>query len=178
MLVVAGASKVDDELPAEAIRTLGPAGRRAAAQKGCSPHRRDHGVENALYKYGLEHLIAVNRELDGLPRPSREAIIRASGWLGNRCFVVVSPQDRRAEEKSGLHRAGCQVTPGGASLRPVQQRADRRWPARDQVAVKGAVKAHRATGNSSWHGKSSTKQDQIGPYWRGPRWGRPGCLSQ
>ncbi|AAO70705.1 hypothetical protein t3166 [Salmonella enterica subsp. enterica serovar Typhi str. Ty2] len=36
--------------------------------------------------------------------------------------------DGRRGGKSGLHRAGCQVTPGGGNPRPVQQRANRRWP--------------------------------------------------
>ncbi len=52
-------------------------------------------------------------------------------WPDSRRFVVVLfGGDGRRGGKSGLHRARCQVTPGGChSPRPVQQRANRRWPA-------------------------------------------------
>src|SRR5690606_30558395 len=43
---------------------------------------------------------------------------------------------------------------------------------------KGAVRAHRATGNSSWHGKPHSEQDQTGTRWCGPHWGRVGCYRQ
>jgi 16S rRNA (cytidine1402-2'-O)-methyltransferase len=56
VLVVAGASKVDDELPAEAIRTLGLLVSELPLKKAAALTAEIHGVKkNALYKYGLEH---------------------------------------------------------------------------------------------------------------------------
>ncbi|HCH54887.1 MAG TPA: 16S rRNA (cytidine(1402)-2'-O)-methyltransferase [Aeromonas sp.] len=56
VLVVAGASKVDEELPAEAIRTLGLLVAELPLKKAAALTAEIHGVKkNALYKYGLEH---------------------------------------------------------------------------------------------------------------------------
>ena len=56
VLVGAGASKVDDELPAEAIRTLGLLVGELPLKKAAALTAEIHGVKkNALYKYGLEH---------------------------------------------------------------------------------------------------------------------------
>ncbi|MGL4795633.1 MAG: 16S rRNA (cytidine(1402)-2'-O)-methyltransferase [Aeromonas jandaei] len=56
VLVVAGASKEEDELPAEAIRTLGLLVAELPLKKAAALTAEIHGVKkNALYKYGLEH---------------------------------------------------------------------------------------------------------------------------
>ncbi|MNC81040.1 Ribosomal RNA small subunit methyltransferase I [compost metagenome] len=56
MLVVAGASKLDEELPAEALRTLGLLVAELPLKKAAALTAEIHGVKkNALYKYGLEH---------------------------------------------------------------------------------------------------------------------------
>ena len=56
VLVVAGASKVDDELPAEAIRTLGLLVGELPSKKAAALTAEIHGVKkNAPTKYGLEH---------------------------------------------------------------------------------------------------------------------------
>ncbi|MGY3959915.1 16S rRNA (cytidine(1402)-2'-O)-methyltransferase [Aeromonas popoffii] len=56
VLVVAGASKVDEELPAEAIRTLGLLVAELPLKKAAALTAEIHGVKkNALYKYGLDH---------------------------------------------------------------------------------------------------------------------------
>ena len=61
VLVVAGASKVDDELPAEAIRTLGLLV-ASCPQEGGGPHRRDPRgeEERPLQIRSRASLIAVN----------------------------------------------------------------------------------------------------------------------
>ncbi|MFM4730584.1 16S rRNA (cytidine(1402)-2'-O)-methyltransferase [Aeromonas salmonicida] len=56
VLVVAGASKTEEELPAEAIRTLGLLVTELPLKKAAALTAEIHGVKkNALYKYGLEH---------------------------------------------------------------------------------------------------------------------------
>ncbi|MFM5144327.1 16S rRNA (cytidine(1402)-2'-O)-methyltransferase [Aeromonas veronii] len=56
VLVVAGASKEEEELPAEAIRTLGLLVAELPLKKAAALTAEIHGVKkNALYKYGLEH---------------------------------------------------------------------------------------------------------------------------
>ena len=56
VLVVAGASKLDEELPAEALRTLGLLVAELPLKKAAALTAEIHGVKkNALYKYGLEH---------------------------------------------------------------------------------------------------------------------------
>ena len=56
VLVVAGASKDEEALPAEAIRTLGLLVAELPLKKAAALTAEIHGVKkNALYKYGLEH---------------------------------------------------------------------------------------------------------------------------
>ena len=56
VLVVAGARKESDELPAEAIRTLGLLVAELPLKKAAALCAEIHDVKkNALYKYGLEH---------------------------------------------------------------------------------------------------------------------------
>lgn len=56
VLVVAGARKESDELPAEAIRTLGLLVDELPLKKAAALCAEIHDVKkNALYKYGLEH---------------------------------------------------------------------------------------------------------------------------
>ncbi|MCC0088236.1 MULTISPECIES: 16S rRNA (cytidine(1402)-2'-O)-methyltransferase [Aeromonas] len=56
VLVVAGASKEEEDLPAEAIRTLGLLVAELPLKKAAALTAEIHGVKkNALYKYGLEH---------------------------------------------------------------------------------------------------------------------------
>jgi len=56
VLVVAGASKDEEDLPAEAIRTLGLLVAELPLKKAAALTAEIHGVKkNALYKYGLEH---------------------------------------------------------------------------------------------------------------------------
>ncbi|KAE9634664.1 16S rRNA (cytidine(1402)-2'-O)-methyltransferase [Aeromonas veronii] len=56
VLVVAGASKEEEDLPAEAIRTLGLLVTELPLKKAAALTAEIHGVKkNALYKYGLEH---------------------------------------------------------------------------------------------------------------------------
>ncbi|WP_421194322.1 16S rRNA (cytidine(1402)-2'-O)-methyltransferase [Aeromonas enteropelogenes] len=56
VLVVAGANKEEEELPAEAIRTLGLLVAELPLKKAAALTAEIHGVKkNALYKYGLEH---------------------------------------------------------------------------------------------------------------------------
>ncbi len=56
VLVVAGANKTEEELPAEAIRTLGLLVAELPLKKAAALTAEIHGVKkNALYKYGLEH---------------------------------------------------------------------------------------------------------------------------
>ncbi|MGL5030238.1 MAG: 16S rRNA (cytidine(1402)-2'-O)-methyltransferase [Aeromonas sp.] len=56
VLVVAGANKHEDDLPAEAIRTLGLLVSELPLKKAAALTADIHGVKkNALYKYGLEH---------------------------------------------------------------------------------------------------------------------------
>src|SRR5690606_20836400 len=84
--------------------------------------------------------------------------------------------------KSGLHRAGCQVTPGGLAgdgvttasaaenippMAPFSGKAA-------QVRVKRCGKSAPRGGQPPWQGKPHPEQDQIGVPWRGPRWTRVG----
>ncbi|AEB48369.1 Tetrapyrrole methylase family protein [Aeromonas veronii B565] len=56
VLVVAGAAKEEEDLPAEAIRTLGLLVAELPLKKAAALTAEIHGVKkNALYKYGLEH---------------------------------------------------------------------------------------------------------------------------
>lgn len=56
VLVVAGASKEEEDLPAEAIRTLGLLVAELPLKKAAALTAEIYGVKkNALYKYGLEH---------------------------------------------------------------------------------------------------------------------------
>ncbi|WP_421314956.1 16S rRNA (cytidine(1402)-2'-O)-methyltransferase [Aeromonas veronii] len=56
VLVVSGASKDEEDLPAEAIRTLGLLVTELPLKKAAALTAEVHGVKkNALYKYGLEH---------------------------------------------------------------------------------------------------------------------------
>ncbi|WP_279497022.1 16S rRNA (cytidine(1402)-2'-O)-methyltransferase [Aeromonas veronii] len=56
VLVVAGASKEEEDLPAEAICTLGLLVTELPLKKAAALTAEIHGVKkNALYKYGLEH---------------------------------------------------------------------------------------------------------------------------
>ncbi|MCP3288967.1 16S rRNA (cytidine(1402)-2'-O)-methyltransferase, partial [Aeromonas hydrophila] len=56
VLVVAGANKTEEELSAEAIRTLGLLVAELPLKKAAALTAEIHGVKkNALYKYGLEH---------------------------------------------------------------------------------------------------------------------------
>ena len=56
VLVVAGASKTEEDLPAEAIRTLGLLVAELPLKKAAALTAEIHGVKkNALYKYGLDH---------------------------------------------------------------------------------------------------------------------------
>ncbi|MEW7865702.1 16S rRNA (cytidine(1402)-2'-O)-methyltransferase [Aeromonas diversa] len=57
VLMVAGARKDADDLPAEAVRTLGLLVAELPLKKAAALCAEIHGVKkNALYKYGLEHL--------------------------------------------------------------------------------------------------------------------------
>merc|ERR1712224_281363 len=85
-------------------------------------------------------------------------------WPGNRRF-------RKKGEESPLHRAGCQITSGRRE--PTTSAAERRPPKHVYmpVRVKGAVRAHRTSGNRVWQGKLHPEQDQIGSLNVWPAWG-------
>jgi hypothetical protein len=92
--MVAGAIKARcDELPAEALRTLGLLRAELPLKKAAALTAEIHGVKkNALYKYGLEHT-GIRRLVSS---SGTRCTLRPRSWPGNRCFVVV-PSGRRAE---------------------------------------------------------------------------------
>jgi len=76
--------------------------------------------------------------------------------------------------KSGLHRAGCQVTPGRRE--PTESAAESRPPFFGMVRVKGCGKSAPRRWQHRRHGKPHPEQGQIGERSRGPRGSRVGCL--
>ncbi len=76
--------------------------------------------------------------------------------------------------KSGLHRAGCQVTPGGR--KPTESATENIPPVLAQVRVKWCGKSAPRGWQQPWQGKPHPEQDQIGEHWRGPRCSRVGRL--
>jgi len=84
--------------------------------------------------------------------------------------------------KSGLHRAGCQVTPGDHTGDGVatESAAEKIPPMASflgkaaQVRVKRCGKSAPRVWQQTWQGKPHPEQDQIGFLWRGPRRNRVG----
>ena len=74
--------------------------------------------------------------------------------------------------KSGLHRAGCQVTPGRRE--PTESATENIPPVLAQVRVKWCGKSAPRGWQQPWQGKPHPEQDQIGEHWRGPRCSRVG----
>ena len=84
------------------------------------------------------------------------------------------PQGDRG--KSGLHRAGCQVTPGRRE--PMESATENIPPMRRKarVRVKRCGKSAPRDWQQAWQGKPHPEQDQIGERWCGPHCSRVGCL--
>src|SRR5204863_9942830 len=84
---------------------------------------------------------------------------RQSATLG----IGSRPSSRRGTHlggKSGLRWAGCQVTPGRRE--PTESATENKPPASNgRQGRKGAVRAHRAGGNTLRHGKPHPEQDRI-----------------
>src|SRR4030065_2166162 len=81
--------------------------------------------------------------------------------------------------KSGLHRAGCQVTPGRRE--PTESATENIPPMPgqpDQVRVKWCGKSAPRGWQHPWHGKPHLEQGQIGERWCGPHRSRVGRLGR
>jgi hypothetical protein len=77
--------------------------------------------------------------------------------------------------KSGLHRAGCQVTPGRRE--PTESATENIPPAPPvPVRVKWCGKSAPRVWQQTWQGKPHPEQDQIGERSCGPHGSRVGCL--
>jgi len=77
--------------------------------------------------------------------------------------------------KSGLHRAGCQVTPGRRE--PTESATENIPPAATlPVRVKWCGKSAPRVWQQTWQGKPHPEQDQIGERSCGPHGSRVGCL--
>jgi len=86
----------------------------------------------------------------------------AEGYSCGRESTRQSPSPPGGGGKSGLHRAGRQVTPGGRE--PTESAAENIPPMqfRLQVRVKWCGKSAPRGWQHAWHGKPRPEQDQIG----------------